>query len=197
MVRNVGGGRPGEIDRAVFGNPGKYTFCFAEDDSDPRWGSFAVENGYRNDQSTVTVFPGDGVNPIIDHMSRTPEELVKSYAGCLRALYNPGQVNEVGAVLVVAPEHANVFYEGGWSKQRVKEELLARLWIPLKDIVPGRSGRGPMTPQELADPERLFPKFRTGTLNIVRAGGSAGKYTAIISSISSLSLRPVIKEIVP
>ena len=54
-----------------------------------------------------------------------------------------------------------------------------------------------MTPQELADPERLFPKFRTGTLNIVRAGGSAGKYTAIISSISSLSLRPVIKEIVP
>ena len=99
---------------------------------------------------------------------------------------NPGQVNEVGAVLVVAPEHANVFYEGGWSKQRVKEELLARLWIPLKDIVPGRSGRGPMTPQELADPERLFPKFRTGTLNIVRAGGSAGKYTAIISSIRPL-----------
>ena len=28
LVRNVGGGRPGEIDRAVFGNPGKYTYCF-------------------------------------------------------------------------------------------------------------------------------------------------------------------------
>src|SRR4030043_60537 len=30
IVRNVGGGRPGEIDRAALGNPGKYTFCFAE-----------------------------------------------------------------------------------------------------------------------------------------------------------------------
>jgi hypothetical protein len=33
VIRNVGGGIPGEIDRAVLGNPGKYTFCFAEDES--------------------------------------------------------------------------------------------------------------------------------------------------------------------
>ena len=32
VVRNVGGGRPGEVDRATLGNPGKYTFCFAEDE---------------------------------------------------------------------------------------------------------------------------------------------------------------------
>ena len=32
LVRNVGGGRPGEIDRATHGNPGKVSFCFAEDD---------------------------------------------------------------------------------------------------------------------------------------------------------------------
>ncbi len=31
LVRNVGGGRPGEIDRATHGNPGKVSFCFAED----------------------------------------------------------------------------------------------------------------------------------------------------------------------
>ncbi|MBV9281128.1 MAG: thioredoxin family protein, partial [Chloroflexi bacterium] len=28
VVRNVGGGRPGEVDRATLGNPGKYTCCF-------------------------------------------------------------------------------------------------------------------------------------------------------------------------
>ena len=195
VVRNIGGGRPGEIDRAVFGNPGKYSFCFAEDESDPRWDSFAVERGFAPDVSTVTLFAGDGVNPIIDHMSRRPEDLAHTYAGCLRALYNPGQVNEVAAFLVVAPEHANVFYAAGWSKQRLKEELHSRLRIPLKDVVEGRSGRLPMSSEELADPERLIPKFRTGTLNIVRAGGSAGKYSAIISGLGSKSLKPVIKEI--
>ena len=32
LVRNVGGGRPGEIDRATHGNPGKVWFCFPEDE---------------------------------------------------------------------------------------------------------------------------------------------------------------------
>ena len=30
IVRNVGGGRPGEVDRAALGQPGKVGFCFAE-----------------------------------------------------------------------------------------------------------------------------------------------------------------------
>ena len=33
VIRNVGGGRPGEVDRATLGTPGKYSFCFAEDEA--------------------------------------------------------------------------------------------------------------------------------------------------------------------
>jgi hypothetical protein len=193
VVRNVGGGRPGEIDRAVFGNPGKYSFCFAEDEADPRWESFAVERGFPPGASTVTLFPGDGVNPVIDHVARRPEDLVRSYAGCLRALYNPGQVNDVAAFLVVAGEHANVFYEAGWSKARLKEALAERLWVPIEEVVEGRSGKLQMSAEELAQPRAS--KFRTGSLNIVRAGGAAGKYSAIISGLGSRGINPVIKEI--
>src|SRR4051812_30134739 len=39
VVRNVGGGRPGEVDRAALGNPGKYTFCFAEAEATSPWES--------------------------------------------------------------------------------------------------------------------------------------------------------------
>ena len=42
IIRNVGGGLPGELDRATLGDPGKYTFCFAEDESDPTWEPLAV-----------------------------------------------------------------------------------------------------------------------------------------------------------
>ena len=45
IVRNVGGGRPGAIDRATLGNPGKYTFCFAEDEIDPAWEPLSVRRG--------------------------------------------------------------------------------------------------------------------------------------------------------
>ena len=68
---NIGKGRPGEIDRSVFGNPGKYTFCFAEDESDPEWTPLNVARGFAGGTSTVTLFHGDGVQGISAGKSRT------------------------------------------------------------------------------------------------------------------------------
>jgi hypothetical protein len=196
VVRNVGGGRPGEIDRSVFGSPAKYTFCFAEDEEDPRWESYAVSLGYSPAASTVTVFPGDGLSQIIDHISRKPEDLARSYAGCIRAIYGTGHVIGVQAFLAVAREHALVFYEAGWSKARLKEELDGLLRIPLGEIVAGRSGLSGLSEAERTDPTALIPKFKNGTFNIIRAGGNAGKYSAIIPSIGGKgSIEPVTREI--
>ena len=43
VVRNVGGGRPGEVDRATHGNPGKLGFCFAEDEEGSPWQPLSVD----------------------------------------------------------------------------------------------------------------------------------------------------------
>ena len=67
--------------------------------------------------------------------------------------------------------------------------------IPVRDLVPGRGGLGGLTPDERSDPDLMLPKFRTGGLNVIRAGGGGGKYSAIISAIGSAGLRPVIREI--
>jgi len=196
VVRNVGGGRPGEIDRSVFGSPAKYSFCFAEDEDDPRWESYAVSLGYPATASTVTIFPGDGISQIIDHISRRPEDLCRSYAGCIRAIYHTGHVIGVQAFLAIAGEHALVFYEAGWSKARVKQELDSLLQIPVREIAPGRSGLSGLTEAEKANPDALIPKFKNGTFNIIRAGGYAGKYSAIIPSIGGKgSIEPVTREI--
>ena len=61
VVRNVGGGIPGEIDRATLGSPGKIGFCFAEDETDPTWEPLSVSRGFKKNTSTVTLFAGDGV----------------------------------------------------------------------------------------------------------------------------------------
>jgi hypothetical protein len=196
VVRNVGGGRPGEIDRATLGNPGKYTFCFAEDEAGSEWESFAVERGFAGDRSTVTVFVGDGAAPIVDEISRTPESLARSFAACLRAAHHPKKVVDVAAFLVVAPEHARVFHHAGWSKRRLKEELLALLQIPVSELLRGAQGIEAGVPAaEAPDLNGTLPKFKTGSLNIVRAGGSAGKFSAYISGLGSISINPVTKEV--
>jgi hypothetical protein len=194
VVRNVGGGRPGEIDRACFGTPGKYSFCFAEDEDDGVWETYSVERGFPKTASTVTLFTGDGVSPIIDQSSRSPEDLTDSYAACLRALYHPGQVADVAAFLVVSPEHARLFYEARWTKQRLKEELHARLKLPARDVKRGFGLDAEMDRLRREAPETLVPKFKTGSLNVIRAGGT-GLFSAMISGLGSITINPVTREI--
>ena len=195
VVRNVGGGRPGEIDRACFGNPGKYTFCFAEDEDDGVWESYAVEQGFSKDASTVTLFTGDGVTPIIDQVARSPEQLIDSYVPCLRAVYNTSQVTDVAAFLVVGPEQARVFYRAGWSKQRLKDELHKRLHVPVRELKHGFGTEKEVERLKREDPDARVPKFKTGSLNVIRAGGSAGLFSAIISGLGSITIKPVTREI--
>lgn len=103
VVRNVGGGRPGEIDRATLGTPGKYSFCFAEaEDSD--WLPLAEERGIPRGRSAVTLFAAEGVQGIVDQKSRTPESLARSFALSLRSVDHHKLMMHGDAMLVVSPE---------------------------------------------------------------------------------------------
>ncbi|PRB82027.1 thioredoxin family protein [Pseudomonas sp. MYb185] len=178
IIRNVGGGRPGEIDRATLGNPGKYSFCFAEaEDSD--WLSLAQVRGIEAGRSAVTLFPGEGVQGIVDQKSRDPDSLARSFALSLRTVDHAKLAMAGDAVLVVSPEHARVFIEAGWSKQRLGEELDRLLLAPGKDLVAGAGGITEGIPERFKDMQ--VPKFRPGGLLIVRAGGTAGLFSAIIA----------------
>jgi hypothetical protein len=178
VVRNVGGGRPGEIDRSTMGNPGKYTFCFAEKEDDSPWEPISVERGFEKDASTVTLFAGDGVQAVFDQLSRTPESLARTYALCLRNVAHPKIPLAADAMLVVSPEHGRIFSKAGWTKSRLREELDGLLQLPGADLVRGAGGIAEGVPEELKD--ATVPKFRPDGLHIVHAGGTAGLFSAII-----------------
>ncbi|MEZ4663142.1 MAG: hypothetical protein R2911_36805, partial [Caldilineaceae bacterium] len=172
VIRNVGGGRPGGVDRSCLGNPGKYTFCFAEREEDSPWESLAVERGLWPGDSAVTLFAGDGVQGIYDQRSRTPAALTQTFAECLTAVAHPRAVQASDAILVISPEHARVYREAGWSKARLRQELDERLLLPV-DQVWTRAERAGASTERVA-------KFRPGGLHIVHAGGNAGMFSAII-----------------
>ncbi len=180
IVRNVGGGLPGAIDRATLGNPGKYTFCFAEDESDPDWEPLAQRRGIAPGKSAVTLFQGEGVRGFIDQKSRTPEELVRSLAMGLWGVSHPKLVDAGNAILVLAPEHYLIFKQGGWNRRRIEDELYQALKRPGRDLVYGAHGVAEGLPESFAD--KMVDKFQPqpdGVL-IVRAGGPAGLFSAII-----------------
>jgi hypothetical protein len=178
VVRNVGGGRPGGVDRATLGNPGKYTFCFAEDEDGSPWEPLSVERGVAAGRSAVTLFAGEGPRGVVDQASRTPESLARSFAGALQTVAHPKLPLAFDAFVVVSPEHARVFREGEWSKSRLREELLALLTLPGEQLVKGAGGCEEGLPTALAG--AAWPKFRPDGLWFVHAGGTAGMFSAII-----------------
>jgi len=183
VIRNVGGGRPQEIDRAVFGNPGKYTFCFAEDESDPTWTPLNVARGFKPGSSTVTLFHGDGVQGISAGRSRTPEDLAKSLAMGLCAVCHPKLAEWSNAILVISPDHYALFQQGGWGRTEIEAALREALRRPGRDLVEGAQGVG-----EGIDPSRaeeMVDKFNEGGLLVVRAGGRGGLMSAIIGGWSA------------
>ncbi|HEX7168146.1 MAG TPA: thioredoxin, partial [Acidimicrobiales bacterium] len=197
VVRNVGGGRPGEIDRATLGNPGKYTFCFAEDEQGSPWEPLHVALGFERERSTVTLFAGEGPRGVVDQLSRTGESLARSIAACLRTVAHPKLPMAFDAVLVVSPEHAQVFRESGWSRSQLIAELDALLQLEGADIVRGAGGIAEGAPEAFAD--ATLPKFRPSGLLVVHAGGTAGRFCSIIGGWinGATGSQPVTREVEP
>ncbi len=195
VIRNVGGGRPGEVDRATLGNPGKYTFCFAEDEAGSPWEPLSVERGFAAGASTITLFAGEGPRGVVDQLSRTPESLARSFAACLRSVAHPKLPIAFDALLVVSPEHGRVFREAGWTKARLREEFDGLLLLPGKELVRGAGGIAEGIDEGLEGID--LPKFRPGGLLIVHAGGAAGLFSAIIGGWASgaIGSEPVTKEV--
>jgi hypothetical protein len=195
VIRNVGGGRPGEVDRATFGNPGKLSFCFAEDEENSPWEPLSVELGKPRGVSTVTLFAGEGPRCIVDQLSRDPESLARSLAVNLRTLHHPKLLLAFDCILAIGPEHARVFREAGWSKAQLHTRLRELLQVPGAEIVRGAGGIAEGLPESVAG--ATLPKFRPGGLLIVHCGGGAGLFSAMIGGWASgaMGSQPVIQEV--
>ena len=167
VVRNVGGGRPGGVDRSTLGHPGKYTYCFAEDESDEGWEPLRVDRGFPDSVSTVTLFAGGGVHGIWDERARTPEALVAGTGEWLARIGFRGA--PAHAIVLIAPEHYRIYCEAGWNRARIKSALA----------------------------EASGGKILIEGLLLVRAGGPAGLLSAAIAGwgVGERGSNPITREI--
>ena len=197
VLRNVGGGAPGGIDRATLGHMGKQGICFAEDEAGSPWNSLAEERGFDRSQSTVTAFCGEGPRLVVDQLSRSPESLTRSLAASLRSAVSPRLVLGMDGMLVLSPEHMARYRDAGWDRARFLAELTEYLMFGTDEIIAGADGIEDGLPPGLAG--HRLPKFRPGGLLVVHAGGPAGLFSAIIGGWMNGpgGSDPVTREITP
>jgi hypothetical protein len=195
VIRNVGGGRPGGVDRSTQGNPGKVGLCFAEDEEASPFEPLHVSRGFASSTSTVTLFPGEGPRGVVDQLSRDPESLARTLAACLRTVQHPKLAGGFDAILVLGPEHGRVFRHAGWDRERLLTALDELLRLPAQDIARGAGGIAEGMP-----PGRWgthIAKFRPGGILIVHAGGKAGLFSTIIAGWANgaRGSQPVTREV--
>ena len=115
----------------------------------------------------------------MDQKSRDPESLSRTFAAGLRSVGHPKLVLASDAILVVSPEHERVFRLAGWTKDDLKNRLKDLLTLSGDELIEGVNGITEGIPLRFKD--KQIPKFRDGGLLIVRAGGKAGMFSAIIA----------------
>ena len=198
VVRNVGGGRPGEVDRATHGGPSKVGFCFAENDLDSPFGTLAEQRGLAPGVDAVTVFAGEGPRNVVDQLSRDPDSLARTLGAALQAIHHPKLAIGFDALLVIGPEHGRVFAEAGMSRAEILALVEGYAQRPGAEMVRGVDGMAEGLPDAVKDVPSI-PKFRPGGLLLAYAGGGAGLFSQIIGGWISgpAGSEPVTREVVP
>jgi hypothetical protein len=96
-------------------------------------------------------------------------------------------INE--AVVVLCPEHVKTLRRDGFTKHQVRDFLFESTGIPVRHYQDGDGEGTQMTARytEITiDGEPCYRKFRSPeALHIVVAGGTAGKFSAVIGSWAS------------
>lgn len=189
MLVNIGGAIPGDIDKATFGWPGKYTFCFGENEEESPWEPFHVEHGFAKDQSTVAVIAADGADDLLDIFTQTGEGLLKMFAGSINGLaFHNTQRPFHGPIVVFCPEHAAIVAKDGYSKANVKEYLYEHSAVPVsrfsKEVQEGRIARWGWAKEGV-----LRPAPNPQGIRIMVAGG-VGPHSCLISATDQV-IRPI------
>lgn len=136
ILLNVGGARPGVMDRSTQGSPAKFAFCFGENEEASPWEPFHVRRGFAAEDSVATVMSGEGPHNINDHGSTTGIGLLTTISA---SIAQPGANTIYGRgpyIVVIGPEHAATLHRDGWTIPALQDAIYERARVPIAHVSP-------------------------------------------------------------
>lgn len=185
VLVNIGGGLPGTTDKAVQGQPGKYSFCIAENEDESPWEPFHVEQGFDRNVSTVTMYGIQATHNLII-LDNTPDSTLVIAAdamctiGC-NTMYNGGR-----PCLVLNPRLANYLSRAGYSKDDVKRYLFEHARVPLSRFpINSLSQLRARRPNlDFSSPQSLVPVCDDASQMVILVAGGAGTHITYLPGFS-------------
>jgi hypothetical protein len=195
IQQNIGGAQAGEMDKATQGQPGKYSFCCAENEDASPWEPLHVERGFTKEQSTVTTVGALGTWNMNSH-AKDSADLLRVIGDTMAFPASSDYIYGGEPWLILSPEHAEVLHREGLSKAEVKRRLwqtsrLAASRLSVKELGRTQAGRR----EELGDitRETMLPvSARAEDIGVIVAGGT-GTHSVYVPM--SGHVRSVTKEI--
>ena len=168
--------RPGQIDRATLGHPGKLSYCLAEDEEASPWPSLAEDRGIPKEASAVTVMAALGPRQFMNEWTTEPEEILNTYCSEIKGNMRGYSIYPGNYAIVMPPQLRQHFKDAGWTRQDIKQyvfenaRIFRREWADVgKGNVVGH--RGDQEYPALPDPDHLL---------LIAAGGPAGGFGSVI-----------------
>lgn len=134
MMINIGGGIPGTTDKAIHGQPAKFSFCMAEGEDDSPWEPLHVERGYSRDVSTISLAAVTGTINFATGGVGTPLGILTMAADSMAVRGVNNLFYAGGPVLVLNPFLAEILAKAGWSKRDVKRFMYDNARIPFARV---------------------------------------------------------------
>lgn len=183
-MTNIGGGVPEAIDKAVHGMPGKYTFCFGEDEEGSPWDPLHVDRGFDKNVSTVTMVGVHGTHNVATVVPNW-EDWLKLIANSMATLGNNNMWFPRGGeqLIVLTAGHACELVRVGLSKADVKKRLFEQAWVHESEITPTMRARA--AEGFLIVGGKVFPIQRPEDVMIVVAGGSIPYHIVVMPTFGS------------
>lgn len=203
LLRNVGGSYPGTTSKSVFGQGGRFTCCFAEDEDSNPWQPLHVERGFGRTDNTVTAFPGASPQHIYNPGADDAWAILDTMADGMAALGN-AQLRVMGdAMVVFSPHHVRLLSAAGLKKADVQQYLFdhARQPVEKVNLMLGKTFstelKRKLWPRWLSfeAPGAMIPVVRKPQdILVLVAGGAGGPHSLYISGWGS---RAVTRKIPP
>jgi hypothetical protein len=153
IMMNVGLSYPGVSDMDTIGTPMKFSCCVAENEEKTPWDPWRVQQGFRREDSTVTVNVPYGMTEFFDFKNSDPELLIETWAtltshACgtpsagawlikkdapLSAGYPFHGV--FSNLLLMCPDHASVFAKAGWTPQDIRQAIHRRTKLSFRQLM--------------------------------------------------------------
>ena len=176
ILRNCFGTVPGVLDRSVFGHPGKFTYCIAENEAVSPWPPLAGERGVADGAGAVTLLACEGPHQVANQTARSGEEILASIAD---VMVGGGRLALSGQqfAVVIGQQHMAILDRDGLDKAAIRDRLRALACRSVADLK--RVGRVP-GPREDGDEDKVVHAVaESGDILVVAAGGAAGGYSVV------------------